>query len=273
MEDAYDDIRVARLELGASEAMRDGLVHRKIIPSTIVVQPRRGHYVVTGPDGAVRIDAGEIALVAAHTPVAFAHHGDRSGTMGARWVHVQATLHGVIDPCALRRTPCRIGGASAERAGAILARLHETTGDDLAARLVRLGLATQLLGEALAAAPEHPRARERLAAAARLGPISTWMEAQLHRPLTIDDVALAASLSRSRLHAVFQRHLGRSPMAHLKELRLQAAARRLLTSPDPIGEVADATGFANPFHFSREFSRRYGMPPRRYRDEQRLWDG
>jgi transcriptional regulator GlxA family with amidase domain len=40
-----------------------------------------------------------------------------------------------------------------------------------------------------------------------------------------------------------------------------------------VAAISGSCGFANAFHFSREFSRRYGMPPRRYRDEQRLASG
>jgi AraC-like DNA-binding protein len=251
--------------------MRDGFVHRKIVPFAIVVQPTRGRYVVTGPDGVARVANGEVALVAAHTPVAFAHHGDRAGTMAARWLHIEATLDGVIDPCALRRTPCRIAGEPARRIGGLLDELHATTGASASDRLAQLGLACRILALALAAAPEHPRARELTAASARLAPIMRWIEANLHRPIAVDHLARAADLSRSRLHALFQQRLGRPPMAQVKELRLQAAARRLLTSTDRVADVAEATGFASAFHFSREFSRRYGMPPRDYRDAQLTW--
>jgi AraC-like DNA-binding protein len=260
----------ARLEIGSGE-MRDGFVHRKIVPFAIVVQPTRGHYVVSGTEGSARVGSGEVALVAAHIPVAFSHHADRGSAMAARWLHIQATLDGALDPCALKRTPCSIAGEPARRIGALLDELHGISGDGAAERFAQLGLSCRILALALAAAPDHPRARELAAATARLAPIMRWIEAHLHRPLDIHALARAAGLSRSRLHALFQQRLGRSPMAQVKELRLQAAARRLLISADRVGEVAEATGFANAFHFSREFARRYGMPPREYRDAQRRW--
>jgi AraC-like DNA-binding protein len=260
----------ARLEVGSGE-MRDGFVHRKIVPYAIVVQPTRGHYVVSGPDASARIAAGEVALVASHIPVAFSHHADRGRAMAARWLHIQAMVDGVLDPCALKRTPCRIAGEPARRIGALMDELHGLSGGGTAERFAQLGLSCRILALALAAAPEHPRARELAAATTHLAPIMRWIETNLHRPLDVPGLARAAGLSRSRLHALFQQRLGRSPMAQVKEMRLQAAARRLLTLAERVGDVAEATGFANAFHFSREFSRRYGMPPRNYRDEQRTW--
>ncbi len=62
-------------------------------------------------------------------------------------------------------------------------------------------------------------------------------------------------------------------MQWLKELRLAAAARRLLTSQERVVQVAEAVGFANAFHFSREFSHRYGVAPSAYRDQQSWGDG
>ena len=193
--------------------------------------------------------------------------------MRARWLHVQATYREAIDPCALYRTPHAITGAAAKRISGMFDELftHET--DDVPSHLFRIGIAYHVLGEALAAAPVNPRANQLVAAAARFGPLTAWLRSNLHRPLGIDDVVEAAKLSRSRLHTLFQQHLGRTPMEHLKELRLAHAARRLLTSGDTIAAVAEAVGFANQFHFSREFARRYGMPPRSYRDDQRLRSG
>lgn len=264
-----EDIRITGLEVDGGE-MEDGYIHRKTVPYAIIVQATEGSYVVTCPDGAVTIRSGEVGLVAADTPVAFAHHAARGGRMIARWAHVQALYREALDPCALYVTPHRIAGSTATRIGELLGELGGSVGDALDVRIARIGIAYRLLGLAIGTAAAHPRASALLAAAARLGPLTSWMRENLHRPLTIDHVARAASLSRSRLHALFQEHLGVSPMAHLKELRLAAAAREILTTIDPLALVAERTGFANPFHFSREFTRRYGMPPRRYRDEQRL---
>jgi AraC-like DNA-binding protein len=267
MEDAFDSLRLVDI-LANSRSWQGGTIHRKCIPSAILVQPLRGSYVVTAERRRVPVATGEFVLVAADVPVAFDHRGDATGGFAARWLHAQAVVADAIDPCALKITPHRIAGASAERIGALLGELLTRAGTRPSDRFCRLGLAALALGEALADAPEHPHAYRRLAAATRFAPLAAWLRANLHRPLGIDDIAQAAELSRSRLHALVGEHLGRPPMAWLKELRLSAAARRLLQSDASVAEVAEACGFANPFHFSREFTRRYRVAPSRYRDIQ-----
>jgi len=266
-------LRIIDLEASAGSCP-DGWVHRKCIPYAIIVQPTEGSYTVTSTTASVTIATGEVALVAAQEPVAFAHHAGAQGRMRSRWLHVKALYREAIDPCALSCTPSRIARPAATRIGGLLAVLTTITpsppADGPGAQATRLGLAYQILGLALSAATAHPRREALLTATAQLGPLTAWLQARLHLPLTIADVAGAAGLSRSRLHAVVQEHLGCSPMAHLKELRLAAAARELLTSTATIADIADRSGFANPFHFSREFTRRYGMPPRLYRSQQRL---
>ena len=55
------------------------------------------------------------------------------------------------------------------------------------------------------------------------------------------------------------------------ELRL-AEARRLLSATElAVGEIAEATGFANQFHFSRAFRRASGMTPSAYRRAHSGW--
>jgi AraC-like DNA-binding protein len=266
------DVRILSSESGQG-TMRDGWVHRKSIPFAVIVQPTAGSYVLTGSEATARIATGEVGLVAADHPVAFAHHADGRGRMAARWLHIRAEYCHALDPCALHLTPHRITGAAAARIGDLLGEAGALAGDGLPIRLARLGIAYRVLGLALGHAPAHPSAASLLAAAARLGPLSAWLRANLQRSLAIGDIARASRLSRSRLHAICQAHLGRSPMAHLKELRLSAAAQRLLTTPDPLAVIAEAVGFTNPFHFSREFTKRFGLPPSLYRDEQRLSAG
>ncbi|MBA2481147.1 MAG: helix-turn-helix transcriptional regulator [Planctomycetes bacterium] len=267
MEDSFASLRLLDV-LAESRVMQGGMVHRKCIPWAILVQPLRGSYVVSADRRRLEIASGEFVLVAADMPVTFDHRADAVGGFVARWLHVQAVVADAIDPCALAITPHRITGAVARRIGDLLGALLERTGARPADRFFRLGLAASALGEALADASDHPRSRERLAAATRFAPLGTWMRANLHRPLSIDDIAQAAALSRSRLHALTAEHLRRPPMAWLKELRLSAAARLLLTTGGSVGQVAAACGFANPFHFSREFTRRYRVAPSRYRDVQ-----
>ncbi len=268
MDDRFDSLRLTRVE-GNSNTWQGGYVHRKCIPFAILVQPLSGSYIVSAERRRVIVATGECVLIAADRPVEFDHRAAADGGFAARWLHLQAVVADAIDPCALILTPQRITGARAGRIGNLIESLLARTGSAPADGFTRLGLAALALGEALTDATAHPQANELLATATRFAPLNTWLRANLHRPLGIEEIAAEAGVSRSRLHALTSEHLRRTPMAWVKELRLSAAARQLLTTDATVAAVAESCGFANPFHFSREFVRRYRMPPSRYRDLQR----
>lgn len=50
----------------------------------------------------------------------------------------------------------------------------------------------------------------------------------------------------------------------LREARLRYAARLLRSTALPVARATEASGFAGPFHFSRAFRSRHGVPPRDY---------
>lgn len=84
-------------------------------------------------------------------------------------------------------------------------------------------------------------------------------------PHTVRSLAESVSLSPSRFAHLFTRQLGQSPMRALREARLRHAARLLEGTDLSVDRVAAASGFASPFHFSRVFRARYGVPPGAYR--------
>ncbi len=92
--------------------------------------------------------------------------------------------------------------------------------------------------------------------------LESWMRLAMARPITREDLARRAGLSPSHLAAAFRRAYGRAPLAHLQELRLVEARRRLQSGDAAVADVAAAVGFSDPFWFSRVFRRRWGVPPR-----------
>ncbi|KND42646.1 helix-turn-helix domain-containing protein [Streptomyces stelliscabiei] len=90
-------------------------------------------------------------------------------------------------------------------------------------------------------------------------------------PHTVRSLAESVALSPSRFAHLFTEQLGHSPMRALGHARLRHAARLLEATELTVERVAAASGFGSPFHFSRVFRRRYGVPPGEYR--QQLRDG
>lgn len=89
----------------------------------------------------------------------------------------------------------------------------------------------------------------------------------LHRPLSVAEIAQKVCLSPSRLAHLFTQTLGRSILKWREEQMIQFACQLLLVSPSPIKQIAAQVGFEDPLYFSRVFRRYTGCSPRAFRDE------
>lgn len=95
-----------------------------------------------------------------------------------------------------------------------------------------------------------------------------FIDAHLHQPMTIEAIAEAAGLSRTRLSALFKDYLGRS-MINWRDERRMAKACQMLTGSDlKVRSVAEALGYEDALYFSRQFTRIVGKSPRAYRKDR-----
>lgn len=82
---------------------------------------------------------------------------------------------------------------------------------------------------------------------------------------TLDAVATACDLDAPYLCRLFGRFHDETPYQFLTRLRMQHAASLLLEGNIPLKEVAQISGFPDPFHFSRVFKSIHRIPPSRFR--------
>jgi len=84
-------------------------------------------------------------------------------------------------------------------------------------------------------------------------------------PLTVDDLARAAGLSRAHFSHEFRRAFGETPHAYLLTRRLERAAALLRNTDRSVADVCVAVGLASIGSFTTSFTRMYGVPPTVYR--------
>jgi transcriptional regulator GlxA family with amidase domain len=87
------------------------------------------------------------------------------------------------------------------------------------------------------------------------------IENSLDRPLRIAEIARAVNLSTSRFTRLFREATGDSPARYLQVRRLERARVLIETTFFTIKEVMVKVGFNDPSHFTRYFSRHYGISP------------
>ena len=90
-----------------------------------------------------------------------------------------------------------------------------------------------------------------------------YILANLDQPLTLSDLEARSHYSRRSLQYAFQEQLQCSPKQWIREQRLTVAMRKFQCDGQrpSVHEVAQACGYANLSHFSRDFKARFGINP------------
>jgi AraC-like DNA-binding protein len=81
------------------------------------------------------------------------------------------------------------------------------------------------------------------------------------KPLQVADLARTASMSTSSFHVHFRSVTGTTPLQYQKDLRLIAAQTLLTTQGASVSDAAYGVGYQSPNHFSRDYSRKFGLSP------------
>jgi AraC-like DNA-binding protein len=84
-------------------------------------------------------------------------------------------------------------------------------------------------------------------------------------PLTVDDLAAAAGLSRAHFSREFRRAFGVSPHGYLLTRRLERAAALLRTTDRSVADVCFSVGLQSVGSFTSSFTRTFGVSPTAYR--------
>jgi len=86
--------------------------------------------------------------------------------------------------------------------------------------------------------------------------------------ITLDEIAAAGTVCRSRCCKLFSRYICQSPNAYLMGYRILKSCEMLRETNRSIGEIAIACGFQTASYFSYAFHKEMGMVPQDYR---RTW--
>ncbi|MFI2617297.1 helix-turn-helix domain-containing protein [Streptomyces sp. NPDC018584] len=91
------------------------------------------------------------------------------------------------------------------------------------------------------------------------------MHHHFHEPLTLDDLARSAMVSKFYFLRVFSRVTGVTPGRFLSAVRLQEAKRLLRSTSLNVADISARVGYSSTGTFSRRFSESVGVSPTKYR--------
>jgi AraC-like DNA-binding protein len=101
--------------------------------------------------------------------------------------------------------------------------------------------------------------------ASRIAKAIQRLRSKYRSPLRVPDLARVAGMSASSFHEHFKAVTGTTPLQFQKDLRLIEAKTLLKEQRATVSDVAFAVGYESPTHFSRDYSRKFGLPPSRTR--------
>lgn len=148
-------------------------------------------------------------------------------------------------------------------------RLAEIMRDEVRLRLRRLSVHHIRADHVEGGAEAEPRRNARQAAerrvVARVQQMTTYINEEFARPISVTDVAKVGGLHPTNATAIFQKVLGQSIAQYLRQRRISHALRLLANTDMAIIEVAFESGHGSLSRFYDAFHRRVGCTPKDYR--------
>jgi AraC-like DNA-binding protein len=90
-------------------------------------------------------------------------------------------------------------------------------------------------------------------------------DSRFFEPISVEDMARAAAMSRAHFSREFRRTFGESPHGYLLTRRLERAAALLRTTDRSVADVCLSVGLLSVGSFTTSFTRTYGRSPTAYR--------
>jgi AraC-like DNA-binding protein len=92
-----------------------------------------------------------------------------------------------------------------------------------------------------------------------------YLRENVHRKVTVADLAKALRVSERQLHRKLHTALGVTPHELMLRIRIQSAAEALAKTSDPISNIALDHGFCDHSAFTQQFRKRTGLSPKQFR--------
>lgn len=144
-----------------------------------------------------------------------------------------------------------------------MARIYEQAGPLFRERIMnRTEDVILLLREQVLAEGIEPM-DERIARAVEL------IRVNLRKPMSVEQLAEACYMSRSRFAELFREQVGHTPASFANLCRIDRAKDLLLLTNEPVATVAGEVGLPDPKHFARLFRQFTQRSPSAFRRERR----
>ena len=94
--------------------------------------------------------------------------------------------------------------------------------------------------------------------------VIAYVESKLYEPLTIAEICLQFSLSRSSLQLLFKNTVNQSPKKYISDMKLEKSCQLLRENKYTVSEIALKLGYSSIHYFSNAFRQKYHVSPSEY---------
>jgi len=100
--------------------------------------------------------------------------------------------------------------------------------------------------------------------------IAEFIQENYFRNISIDMLCKEFSFSQNHIINLFRHAFGQTPITYLNSLRIKKAEELLIATSDPIESISLRCGYPSYSHFYRQFLRKNGISPERFRKEKQI---
>ena len=101
----------------------------------------------------------------------------------------------------------------------------------------------------------------------RIQAVIDYVNSNLSKALTLDDLADISCFTKSHLIKVFNKTIGETPLQYVIRKKIQHAQTLLLSSTMSVNDIAERVGFHDASYFIRQFKKVLGFTPKEYREK------
>ena len=99
--------------------------------------------------------------------------------------------------------------------------------------------------------------------------IKRYLERNIGKRLTLDDVSKKFNYSRSFICKIFKEETGESLITYFNKIKIEEAKKLLCESDRRAAEISELLGFSEPKYFGAIFKKQVGISPAAYREQLR----
>jgi AraC family transcriptional regulator len=112
------------------------------------------------------------------------------------------------------------------------------------------------------------RSPERALGKVEIARLTEFIEDNLDRTISLEDLATVVNVSRFHFSRLFKRSMGCTAISYVEQCRIRRAQVLITDTNLPLAEIALMVGFVDQSHFTRRFHRHVGCTPAVFAREQ-----